>query len=162
MTAIPEQITATLVTRLALITTTNGYFTNVASVDRVPPNAAEWTPNNLSIAVVNAGDVVNEQLSFEGNPPAIAHDLTLNIHAFVRPSDDDTNTAETTTNAMVEAIREAVTKPAQWHNFGGVAIDARLLDATHFSPADGDHNGATVPLIVTYRISETDPTQVRA
>lgn len=165
-TAIPELIAVEIVSRLEEITTANGYFTNVASVDRITRNANEWRPRNLSIAVEQGDENPNEELSHEGNPPAIAYDVTFNIHAFVRESDTSTQPHNTTENAMVAAIKQAITTEQDagqvWYTLDDNGINAMFgLISPYLSP-DGDHAGATIPLIVTYRMSETDPFESRA
>lgn len=162
-TAIPELITAEVVTRLEQITTANGYFANIVSVDRVPLHVEDWTPKNLSIAVVQTDDRENLAESHHGNPPAMARDLTLEIKCIVRPSSRATTTYETTMNAMAAAVRKAITTPAAtWYQMDGNAINTTIGDNTPFPIAAGGHAGVSITLTITYRISETDPFTVRA
>ena len=161
-TALPEQIAQTLITRLEAITTGNGYAFTVRSVDRVSRDAREWTPRNLCIGVAQAAEVRNPAMDHEGNPAAIGYQLAFNIHAFVRQSDDATTQDATTENAMVAAIKQAVAGTTDWHNFGGLSVDADWGSCQPFISGQGDHAGATLPLFVFYRISETDPFETRA
>ena len=161
-TAIPELIALELVSRLEQITTANSFAFDVTSVDRVNRDGKNWTPRNLGIGVAQSDEVRNEQLDHEGNPAAIGYSLTFNIHAFVRHSDGDTAAEASTENKMVAAIKKAVAGTSDWHNFGGNAVNADWRRTTPFISANGENAGSTVPLIVHYRISETDPTQARA
>lgn len=161
---LPELIAEEIVSRLQGITIEDGYPFTVPSVDRVQRGAKDWTPRNLAIAVEQSDENENLQQSHPGNPPAAAYDVVYRLHAFVRPSDRTVpDTAQTTENAMVASIKQAITAAGhRWHTFGEVAIDARWGSTSRFVSAEGDHAGITMTLIVTYRASETDPYESRA
>lgn len=162
-TAISELVALEIVDRLEQITIANGYAFDVASVDRVPRNARDWTPRHLSIVVEQDDEERNEELSHAGNPPAIAYDATYNIHVFVRESDKATAPANQMENAMVAAVKQAVTDDGvDWHTFDDNAIDGQFGSIRPYLSSEGDHAGATVPLVVTYRVSETNPYESRA
>lgn len=161
-TAVPELIALELVSRLETITTGNGYAFNVSSVERVSRDAREWTPRNLGIAVTQPIDTRNPALDHEGNPPALAFNLQFNIHCFVRQSDDSSTPDQTTENALVASVQKAVASTSDWQTFDGNAFNADWGQRQNFVPSEGKHAGATLPLIVQYRVSETDPFEVRA
>jgi hypothetical protein len=48
-----------------------------------------------------------------------------------------------------------------WHTFGGLAVDAQWKSPEYVS-ADGGIDGVNVPIAITYRTDEDDPTEVRA
>lgn len=163
MTPISELITEVVVARLQQITQANGYEFDVTSVDRVPLHDEGWTPRDLSMAVVQADDIRNDAESHHGNPPAEARDLTLHIKCIVRPSSRSTVTYETNMNQMAAAARKAITTPnVNWYQMDGYAINTMIGDNTPFPLAAGGHAGTTFTLLITYRISETDPFTVRA
>lgn len=162
--SIPERIALELIDRLENITTVNGYIFNVASVDRMTKDSLDgWTPRNLAIAVVQDDELPNDEHTHAGNPAAMAYDVTFNLHGFVRPSDHATETFSSTENAMVAAIKKAVVNnDTSWQTFGGISILADWVTTSPFQSPEGDHRGVTVSLVVTYRISETDPFTPRA
>ena len=155
-----EQIAATVVQRLGEITKANGFQFDAESVVRVNRDATDWTPRHLSILVVQGEEVENPELSHPGNPPGIAYDVGFNIHGFVRHSDRETVTSAITENQMIASIKKSITNSHDWHNFGGLAIDAQWNDKP-FESNENDHEGATVGIVITYRISERDPYVVR-
>ena len=161
-TDIPEQIHTELETRLEAITTGNGYSFSVSGVDRVSRDAREWSPKNLGIGITQPAESRNEQLDHEGNPPANAYDLLFNLHLFVRQSNDSGTSDQTTENAFVASVKKAVANASDWHTFGGLAFNADWGTRQAFIPDEGKHAGATLPLVVQYRISETDPFTSRA
>lgn len=156
-TAIPELIALEIVSRLEAITVANGYFTNVVSVDRLARLSTDWRPRNLTVVVEQGAESPNEENSHEGNPPAIAYDLDFEIHAIVRDSDGSTTPHSTTENAFVAAIKKAITTGDQWWTFDSNAINAEWGTTVPYQSPEGDNNGVTVPLVVIYRVSETDP-----
>lgn len=156
-TPIPELIALELVSRLEAITTGNGYPFTVPSVDRVGRDGRGWSPKNLAIAVTQPADMRNREHDHEGNPPAEGHDLAFSIHCFVRQSDDTTTPDQTTENALVAAVKKAVAGTSDWYTFGGNAFNAQWGTVSPFLSDEGKHAGATLPLLVMYRISEIDP-----
>lgn len=164
---VAEKIAAELVTRLEAITTANGYEFDAESVTRPRRIDRNFTPRNYSIVVDQVGESEQEGMSYPGNPPAIAYELVLNVYGFVRESDSATTSPSITENQMVAAIKKAVAKNSSWHTFGGNAFDASFGPVEIFEEGDSlpftvtDHNGAVVPVLVYYRVSELDPYTVR-
>ena len=162
-TPIPELISKIIVTRLEAITTTAGYLINVPSVTRIHRDAKDWSPTNLSLGLTQPTDSRTPELDHEGNPPAEAHSLAFHIHCFVRQDDSDPTPDQTTENLLVASVKKALTSSgSDWHTFGGNAFNADFGDVEAFLASDGSSAGATLPLFVQYRISETDPFTNRA
>lgn len=160
-TAVPEQIATKLVTRLETITTGNGFNFDVANVVRPNRRQVGIRPEHLQIQVVQGANTYNRSQSHEGNPPAIAYDLVFNMHCGVRDDDDSTTPSSTTENDFETAVKEAICDSADWHNWDGVAVISDFGQSRPYVSPEGEHAGVTVPLIVTYRISETDPYTAR-
>ena len=160
--SIPETIALEVVARLEAITIANGYTFDNAGVTRVNRNANDWRPRNYSIAVEQGSDSENDEQTHGGNPAAIAYDLTFEIHGFIRESDTSTTASDATENAMVAAIKLALAGETNWHNWDGNATNTHWGSTQPFVSREGDHSGVTVPLTVTYRISENDPFTARA
>jgi hypothetical protein len=100
-------------------------------------------------------------LYHERNPPAIAWQVTFQIKVFLR----DTTVSETPhavgENRIAANVRKAITTDSHWHTFQDVALFAEFGSTEPFISSEGDHQGVTVPIVVTYRASETDPFEVR-
>lgn len=155
ITKISDEIFARLET---LITEPNDAFT-FAGVIR-PTKLAQYTPEP-GLIVLTRGDVVRvNELDCPGNPPAIAYQQTFLIHVHIAPSEKDTTPVELYEDVAEAAVIKAIRNSGTWHTFDGNAINADF-DAKQTSTGDGGYIGIAVPLIVTYRVSESDPYQVR-
>lgn len=158
---IPERIAGVIVTRLEAITTTNGYAITVDDVVRPDRQARAYTPKNNLIIVEQADSVPVPELDHPGNPPAICEALTFQIYALNRPGDKTNTAAATNSNELEACVKKAICSTADWHTFSNLAINAVFGTTQQLESTNGDHAGVMVPLIVTYRYSETDPYTVR-
>lgn len=158
-TPIPELIALELVDRLWEISTANGYAFDVTEVVRPNRNGDNWKHEDLSIGIIQGPQTRLENLDCPGNPPALAYQTTYTATCVLRESGDPSAVDENKAAAAI--VKATVASANDWYSFGGNAIDAAFGDATPFSPGDGEVNGITVPIVVTYRISETDPFEVR-
>lgn len=158
---VEETIALEIVDRLYNITTANGFpFT----ADVVRPNrlGSDWTPAPNTIVVV-AGDVErDEEHDCPGNPPALSYAVTFIIQGFVRQSDREEASDQAKVWAMVASIKKAIGQVSEWHIFNAQNWDARWGATTQFDPSQGAHSGASVELVIYYRVSENDPYTVRA
>lgn len=161
-TAVPELIATEIVTRLQQITTGNGYAFSVSEVVRPTRLQQSITPKHHQIQVVQTVNAFNPQMTHEGSPPAIAYDVVFNLHCFIRDSDSSTTPRATLENDIEASVRKAICNASDWYNFDGNAIIADWGQARPFVSQEGEHSGIVVPLIVTYRVSETDPYTARA
>jgi hypothetical protein len=165
-TPIPELIAEEIVDRLERITVDNGFAFDVAFVTRGNRLGTNFLRKPYGILVILGDNVRNEEMDHEGNPPAIAYDLTVMVKCLANIADTDDGSHNTRSNQMIAAAMKAITNPtvspSTWYTLGGNAIEANFGDIEYFSASEGDHAGATLPIEVTYRISETDPFTVRA
>jgi hypothetical protein len=80
--------------------------------------------------------------------------------------DDEDGEAEspyvTNVNELSAAVQKSLTVDSDWYTFGGYAFDSSVGEITNFTSDDNEHHGATIPLLVTYRVSENNPFEVRA
>lgn len=159
-TPILELISDEVVSRLGNITTGNGYEFTAASVSLIDRDENDFQPAPLAIMVDRKDEAENEDLSLPGNPPGIAYDVEFHIHGYSGRLDDSFST-EVTETQMIAAIQKAIGNgdATGWHNFTNRAIDASLTSTTDFEGPG--HDGVTVVLRITYRISEIDPFVVR-
>jgi len=138
--------------------TTGAYeFINVIR----PTKLATYTPQH-GLIVLTRGEVVRvPELDCPGNPPSIAWQQTFLIRVHIAPSERDETPVEVYEDVAEAEIHKAIrNNVATWHTFDGNAINAGFgpqMTAT----ADGGYDGIAIPLIVTYRVTEGDPYEVR-
>ena len=125
-----------------------------------PKRLGGWTPKHLQVVITQENPERNDELSLIGNPPAVAYDQQYNLRCHVMPSELDPTPVEEWTNLMTSEIIRTITSYNLWHTMGGLAIDTQIRQIENVD-SDGSFDGANVPLIVTYRVSETDPFTVR-
>lgn len=156
-----EQIAEVIASRLEEITEANGYRFDVAEVVRPLRGGFPETPKNWSCIVVQHENSYNETLSHAGSPPATAWDATFHIHCLVRESDKSDTPRQTRENEFYGAVIKAICNESNWHHMDFLAIVSDWGSVEPYISSTGDHAGITIPLIVTYRVSEDDPTEVR-
>lgn len=157
---IVTKISDEIITRLeTLITEQNDAFT-FREVVR-PTKLATYTPEH-GLIVLTRGEVARvTELDCPGNPPAIAYQQTFLIRVHIAPSERDATPIEMYEDVAEAAIIKAITTLGAWHQFAGNAINANF-GPQQTATSDGGYDGIAVPLIVTYRVAEDDPYQVRA
>lgn len=159
---VSERIAEVIVSRLQNITVANGYSLDLVSADRMNSKANEWRPRHNSAVVIQGATVPNDALTCPGNPPALAYDTTYNIHGIVLPSDRATDPKDTEVNAIEAAIKKAVANGSvHWVYMDNLAIISEFEESTPYVSEDGDNQGVIIPVKVTFRVSELDPTEVR-
>ena len=159
---VSERIASTIIARLQNIQTSMGYTFDIVSVDRPNAKANEWRPRNQSILVRQSGTDRNEGLDCPGNPPAICYETTYDIYGFILPSDKATSPVATEVNELESAIKKSiVSNSVHWVFFDGLSILAEFGTSQPYISPEGDNQGLVLPLSVTYRVSELDPTEVR-
>jgi hypothetical protein len=162
-TAIPELIAVELVGRLALITTTNGYNFNVASVERANRDGSNLSYKHLSVQVKQEEATRVPELDCPGNPPAIAYEITFTINCISKDSQGETDAYDTVGNDMAAAVVKAITADTStWYTMNGNAIYSNIGNITPLPVAENEVTGMTVPVLVTYRVAENDPYTVRS
>ena len=161
-----DVILATIKTRLEAITIANGYAFNVGTVAKPDRDSDQWIPRQNSIYIETEEETENESLMCPGNPPRIGFDLPVLIHGYCKQLDFDTaevaayDLGPISENRMAAEIQKAITNndAGSWHTFGGYAKYARFATKMQFDEPGWD--GATVRLVVSYRVSELDATAV--
>jgi len=159
---VSERIANTIVARLQNITTANGYTFDVESVTRPNAKANDWRPRHHCIIMQQSSTSRIEELDCPGNPPAICYETTFNIFGFTLPSDHDTSAVAIEVNEMEAAMKKAVVdNSVHWVFMDGLSIFAEFGSSQPYISGEGDNQGLQLPLSVTYRVSELDPTEVR-
>jgi hypothetical protein len=68
----------------------------------------------------------------------------------------------TNANEMAAAAVQAITSDGlDWHTMNDVAINSEIGSLVPFVSPEGENNGVSVPVVVTYRVSENNPFEVR-
>lgn len=163
---ISERIASALFDRLRLLSA--GYSDQLAFTNVVRPLRNEVaTPQHLQIVLTQDAPQINAELSCPGNPPATCYELLFHINCRVMPSENDTTPVDEYINTMAaEVVRVVcdetmIEDSSQWHTFGDIAVNAEW-QAHENIDGDGSYDGVDVPILVTYRVSENNPFEVRA
>lgn len=156
-----ESIAVALFDRLEAMVGSDDYQTEVASVLRLPRNGGEYSIEHLQIVIRQGSDDIDSELSYPGNPPAIAHRQTFNLRCHVLTSERDTDPVEPIVNAFAADVIKCLTAGADWYQFGGTAIDA-TVGAVEQVNEDGGIDGFSLPIVILYRVDENNPYNSRA
>lgn len=156
--AVSELIARELLTRLERLLVPAAYNTEASQVVR-PLRYGGFTPKDLQIVLTQDSPIRNEELDCPGNPPKIAWDLRFNIRCHVMPSESNTTPVDDIINTMSADVVKAVCLDSSWQTMDGNAINSHWQDHENID-GDGSFDGVNLPLVVTYRVQETDPYQV--
>jgi hypothetical protein len=156
-----ETIAVALTTRLEAMVGSDDYETKVASVLRPGRNGGEFNIEHLQIVIRQGADEIIDELSYPGNPPAIAHKQTFNLRCHVVTSEHDTDPVDSVVNAFQADITKCLTAGNEWYQFGGSATDA-TIGAVEPINEDGGIDGFNLPVFVTYRVDENNPYNARS
>ncbi len=161
-TPIPELIAIEIESRLNEILKENGYSFDVSEVVRPSRRGENWQRKHFGIGILQGTAERNPELDCPGNPPAIAFDLTFDLECVCRDSSNSTEAHATAENEIAAAAMQAIASSTQWHTMDGNCVNSEFGSPTPFSSPEGEMDGVTLPLVVTYRVSETNPFEVRA
>lgn len=153
---LPELIAGVLTSRLENITIYNGYAFDVAEVTRPNRFGTNTTYRHLGIIVEQRNGVRNPAIDIPGNPPAIGYDQEYAVRCIVRDRAGGEAHA-VNENEMVANAVKALTAASNWHSVNGYALDTKFGDVEPFISDTGEFNGATIPVIVLYRVNENNP-----
>lgn len=121
-------------------------------------------PETASVVVQQQPIRPLPQLDYPGNPPAKAFESTFNINCFIENKTNEVEFARQCNQSMADVVRlitNPIVDPVMWYSFGGLAFNS-TFGQTRDLPTDiGVRGGVSVPLIVQYRVSENDHSQVR-
>ena len=156
-----EQITRVLRTRLELLLNQSTYNTNVCEVIR-PVRFEDYTPKHLQIVLTKGADEVDEELSYPGNPPSVAHKVTFNIRCHVMTDEEDCDPIDYVVDMFAADVQRVVVgTDSTWHTFGNLAVHSEFGNYEPIA-AEGGIDGVNVPVLITFRHSEGNPYEVRA
>jgi len=154
-----DSIATVLMTRLSTLIGGDEQ-TDVVEVIR-PSRLGNYTPKDLQIVVTQANPERVTDLDCPGSPPALCWRQVFNINCHVMPSEMDATSVDQLSNQFAADVVKAVTSPSTWHSFGGYSINAEWLDIQNMQTGEAC-DGVTLPIAITYRVSENNPYEVRA
>ena len=154
-----SRITSELYDRLNKLAAGFSPFTSVYEVVR-PLRLGQYTPRHLQIVLTKGPSEEVPELMCPGNPPAIAWRQRFDIRCHVMPSEKDPTPIDTYCEVMAADVVRAVCEPSRWYTFGGLAIDTAWLPHEDIN-SDGGPDGVNVPIVITYRVDEGNPFNVR-
>lgn len=155
-----EQIAVALFDRLKQLEAGYKDTSLVSEVVR-PLRFGGYTPKHMQIVLTQDEPTQLPELSYPGNPPAVAWQQRFHIRCHLMPSELDPIPLDEYVNIFASDVIEVVTGVGSgWHTFGGLAIDSSF-DSLEMIEADGGVDGCNLPLRVIYRVSERSPYQGR-
>jgi hypothetical protein len=131
------------------------------SIIRQRRDPETWTPTDRQIVIVKRSPQRQSSLDYPGNPPAIAYSVEINLRLHVLQSERDDEETDYQISVFVGEVMQCLTAADQWWQWDSNAINTELGGITYVANT-GSFDCAVVPLIVTYRFSETNPFEVRA
>lgn len=160
--AVAEEIALVLKSRLeAMIGDSSTYPTDVLEVIR-PTRMGDFTPADRQVVLVQGQPEIVPELSYPGNPPATAYRQTYQIRCHIMGSERNPEVIDTVINQFHADVVKAVYAGGNvWHTMDDNAIDAEFRSPEYVT-ADGGLDGVNVPIAITFRADEGDPTSVRA
>jgi hypothetical protein len=160
MIPVIEIIARKIVTRLEAIQVANGYNVNVSKVIR-PKKVDENTNEDYQIRIIQADSERMPEMDCAGNPPAVAYNQPFEIEGIMLPSDTTTKSADEFRNEFSADITKALTTPATWWNWDGLAFNSGVMPPELKADDGGGVIGVKIVLNVMYRTSENDPYTAR-
>jgi hypothetical protein len=151
-TSIVQNILAVAESRLAATEGTSGVYR--------PKKQGDFPVEDKIIVLTHEDIEQDEELSCAGNPPKIAWVLPVKVAAIIEPDDDDTQPIDQRMNDFIILAMDAITEPDAWYQFGGNAINAILEAPIQYQPSDDTARGMMFTVRVTYRVDETNQTQL--
>ena len=131
------------------------------SVVRLRRDPENWTPEDRQVVIVKKSPERQTSLDYPGNPPAIAYQVRINLRLHVLQSERDDEAGDDQISVFVGEIMAGVTNASSWYQWGGLAINTEFGSIDYITN-DGGFDCAVIPLVITYRFSETNAFEVRA
>lgn len=130
-----------------------------ATVVRFRRDPDHWTPENRQICIVKKPLERVSELDYPGNPPAQAWRLPLNLKLHIQQSERDTDDGDELISVFIADVKQQLMAADNWWQWEAKAVNTEIGNIE--LAATGTFDVATIPLTITYRISEGDPYEVR-
>jgi hypothetical protein len=160
-TSLVEAIAQVIQTRIAAITTGNGYLISVTDCKR-PNRKGQVSQENYQVWLEQGTATRNQEKSIViGTPPATAYDQEFILTGFINQSNSDLTATDTLINEFASQVRKGICTPEAWETWSGLAVDTVISDIDSTNQQDGGPSQFVLNLTVTYRTKDNDPyTQV--
>ena len=161
-TPIPELIAIEIESRLNTILLENNYSFDVSEVVRPNRRGENWQYRHMGIGIRQVDSARVVALDCPGNPAAIAYAVLFLLTCVCKDSMNLDQPHATNANEMAAAAVQAITSDGlDWHTMNDVAINSEIGSLVPFVSPEGENSGVSVPVVVTYRVSENNPFEVR-
>jgi hypothetical protein len=158
--AVVERIAVELYSRLTAMVNSPTYETCITQVVR-PTRLGDFTPINGTIVLTQGAPQRVPELDYPGNPPAICYRQMFNLRYLLLTDENDDTPIDTTMNqAHADIVLGVTESSSDWVKFDNNAFDAEFQPLEYVG-SDGGPDGFNLPLLVSYRVSEYDPTTAR-
>jgi hypothetical protein len=137
--------------------TDSGDFTVVRQTKQLD----EWTPEDRQVVMVAMMPERAEDIDHPGNPPANGYQMEVRFRLHVMQSEHDETPTEDLLSRLAADVMVACTDAPNWHQWDEIAINSEF-GSLESVPNDGGIDAAMLPLVVSYRITEGNPYEVRA
>jgi hypothetical protein len=156
-----ERIAQELLARLRSMIGRTNINTKVREVFR-PSRVENRPPIDGQIVVTDNGSVMVPELHCPGNPPAVAKQITFNIRCQILNDEKSCEAIDQLVHTFAADVQNAVVNgDPMWYTFDGNAVNAMFGDEENVV-GDGGYEGVSVPIEITYRVSEHDAYEVRS
>ena len=147
--------------RLDQVKIDNGFRVDVEEVVLPQHRVTEYTPCDHTIVVLAGDPVRAETYDRPGNPPAIGYMLPIRVNCIVIPSESSTESQDQITTRLAEDAIRSITRVPDWHQFGGICVNSTVGQPVPFRSDDLSPGGIKFEISAFYRVSETNPSEVR-
>ncbi len=127
----------------------------LAVVIRPKRTGLQTAPGDHTIVLTQGDAGRAREHDVVGNPAGQGWMQQFLVDCYIRTSDADETAIETRLNRMIADVQAVVGGNVQW---GGLAIDSEATGVLPIESEDGQLEGSTLLVNVTYRVAENDPT----
>lgn len=127
----------------------------------MPEQLPSFSPQNNQVVIVPGNSEPVPELSCPGNPPAIAYQRPYVIICVVVQDEEALTSIDSLLAEFSAAVIATMTEATDWHNWGGNAMNSTLGGTERVISDTGSTAEHRVSMVVTYRVSETNPYQRR-
>ena len=131
------------------------------TVIRQRKDPEQWTPEDKQVVIVKRSPQRQNALDHPGNPPAIAYTVTINLRLHTFQSErEEYDAKDISISELVAYVMNGITDADLWYQWDGLAINTEFGSIDYITN-DGGFDCAVIPLVITYRFSETNAFEVR-
>lgn len=149
MIHVAERIAEIIADRLAILGPIGGVIR--------PTRHADHEIKDYQIVLTQGTKTPSDEFSCPGNPALIAYELPFEIACILRPSELETQAADTLRNQFELDVIQSLTIGNDWWTMNGLSIDSRISSAVPYQDSDGSSSGFELTLTIIFRVAENNP-----